>query len=65
MLSTTFFAETRDGSFRVANSDKTFSDAAFQDSDTQPALNDLIHKLKAGGWQQVFGPPFSVVSTHI
>ena len=51
-----FFAETLDGSFQVAHSDKTFFGSAnFQTPDAQAALNDLVAKLQARGWQQVVG----------
>jgi hypothetical protein len=53
-----FFAETADGSFQVAHSDKTFTGgAATHWSDAQEALEDLVNKLKAGGWQQVGTSP--------
>src|SRR5258708_5755493 len=51
-----FFAETLDGSFQVAHSDKTFIGSAdFQTPDVQAALDDLVAKLQALGWQQVVG----------
>ena len=51
-----FFAETLDGSLQVAHSDKTFFGSAdVQAPDAQAALDDLIAKLQARGWQQVVG----------
>jgi hypothetical protein len=51
-----FFAETLDGSFQVAHSDKTFfASADLETPDAQAALSDLVAKLQALGWQQVVG----------
>ncbi len=50
-----FFAETTDGSLQVAQSDKTFLGSPTEAHDAQEALEDLVNKLKAGGWQQVVG----------
>jgi hypothetical protein len=51
-----FFAETLDGSFQVAHSDITFfANPDFETPDAQAALNDLVAKLEALGWQQVVG----------
>jgi hypothetical protein len=49
-----FYAEILDGSFEVAHSDKTFFGSPdIETSDTQAALNELVAKLQALGWQQV------------
>jgi hypothetical protein len=51
-----FFAETLDGSFQVAHSDQTFFGSPdFETPDTQAALNNLVAKLQALGWQQAVG----------
>ena len=51
-----FFAETLDGSFQVAHSDITFFGSPdFETQDVKAALNDLVAKLQALGWQQVVG----------
>jgi hypothetical protein len=49
-----FYAEALDGSLQVAHSDKTFfGSTGLQTPDAQAALNDLVAKLQALGWQQV------------
>ena len=49
-----FFAETLDGSLQVAHSDKTFFGSPdIETPDAKAALNDLVARLQAQGWQQV------------
>ena len=49
-----FFAETLDGNFQVAHSDKIFFGSPdIETPDAQAALNDLVAKLQALGWHQV------------
>ena len=51
-----FFAEILDGSFQIAHSDESFFGSPdFQTPDAKAALNNLVTKLQALGWQQVVG----------
>ena len=49
-----FYAQDLNGNFQAAHSDKTFfGNTDLQTSDAKAALNDLVAKLQAQGWQQV------------
>ena len=48
------YAEDLDENFQVAHSDKFFfGNTDLQAPDAKAALNDLVTKLQAQGWQQV------------
>lgn len=49
-----FYAETEDGNHEVAHSDQTFfGDPDIETTEAKAALNDLVAKLQAQGWQQI------------
>ena len=49
-----FYAEDLNGNLQVAHSDKFFfGNTDLQAPDAKAALNDLVTKLQAQGWQQV------------